>query len=55
MEEISKKQKKIRFSGNDAPNQNGASERAIKMVATLESIMFIYPVLRSPKDKLSND
>ena len=36
MEELLKKQKKIRFSGASASHQNGAAERAIKTVVNME-------------------
>ena len=37
MEELLKKQQKIRFSGASASHQNGAAERSIKTVITMES------------------
>ena len=41
MEELLKKQQKIRFSGAGASHQNGAAERAIKMVATKARTMLV--------------
>ena len=50
-----KKQKMIRFSGYGTVHQNGASERAIKMLGTIESTMLMHAALRCPKDKFSTD
>ena len=55
MEELLKKYQKIRFSGAGASHQNGASERAIKTVGTMESTMLMHAALRCPEDTLSND
>ena len=41
MGELLKKQQKIRFSGAGASHQNGAAERAIKTVVTMERTMQI--------------
>ena len=50
MEELLKKHKKIRFSGAGASHQNGAAERAIKMVVTMARTMLMHSVLRCPED-----
>ena len=55
MEELLKKQKKIRFSGAGASHQNGAAERAIKMVVTMARTMLMNAALRCPEDTLSTD
>ena len=55
MEEMLKKQKTIRFSWSGASHKNGAEERAIKMLVTMENTMLMYAVLRLPKDILYND
>ena len=55
MEELLKKQKNIRFSGAGASYQNGASERAIKTVVTMERTMFMHAVLICPDATLSTD
>ena len=41
MEELLKKQKKIRFSGTITSHQNGAAERAIKTVVNMESVILM--------------
>ena len=41
MEELLKKQKNIRFSGDGTSHQNGAAERAIKTVVTMERNMLM--------------
>ena len=53
MEELLKKQQKIRFSGADTSNKNGAAERAIDMVVTMERTMLMHAALRCPEDTLS--
>ena len=53
MEELLKNQKKIRFSGAGASHQNRAEDRAIKILVTMEMIMFMHTELRSPEDTLS--
>ena len=55
MEELLKKQQKIRFSGAGASHQNGAAERAIKTVVTMERTMLMHAELRCPEDTLSTD
>ena len=55
MEELLKKQKNVRFSGAGASNQNGATERAIKMVVTMERTMLIYAEIRCPHDTFYTD
>ena len=55
MEELLKKQKKIRFSGAGASHQNGAADRAIKTVVTMARTMLIHAALRFPEDTLSTD
>ena len=55
MEELLKKQQKIRFSGAGASHQNGAAERAIKTVVTMARTMLMHAALRCPEDTLSTD
>ena len=55
MEEMLKNQQKIRFSGSGDSHQNGAAERAIKMVFTMTRTMLMHAVLRYPEDTLSTD
>ena len=55
MEELSKKQQKIRFSGAGTSHQNRSAERAIKTVVTMERTRLIHAVLRCPEDTLSTD
>ena len=55
MEELLKKQQKIRFSGAGASHQNGAAERAIRAVFTISRTMWMHPLLRCPEDTLSTD
>ena len=55
MEELLKKQQKIRFSGAGASHQNGAAERSIKTVVTMASTMLMQADLRCPEDTLSTD
>ena len=55
MEELSKNQQKIRFSGAGASHQNGAAEHAIKTVVTIERTRLIHAALRCPEDTLSTD
>ena len=50
MEELLKKQQNIRFSGDGASHQNGAAERAIKTVVTMERNMLIHAALRCTED-----
>ena len=55
MEELLKKQQKIGFSGAGTSNQNGAAERTIKTVVTMEMTMLMHAALRCPEDTLSTD
>ena len=55
MEELLKKQQKIRFSGAGASHKNGAAERAIKEVVTMARTMLMHAALRCPEDTLSTD
>ena len=55
MEEILKKQQKIRFSGAGASHKNGAAERAIKMVVTMTSTMLMHAALICTEDIFSTD
>ena len=55
MEELFKKQKHIRFSGAGASQKNGASERAIKTVVTMERTALMQAELRCPEDTLYTD
>ena len=55
MEELLKKQQKVRFSGAGASHQNGAAEGAIKTVVTMTRTMVMHNALRCPEDTLSTD
>ena len=55
MEELFKKQQKIRFSGAGASHQTGAAERSIKMVVTMARNMLMHTSLKCPEDTLSTD
>ena len=55
MEDLLKKQQNIRFSGADTSYQNGAAERAIKMVVTMARNMLMYAMLRCPEETFSTD
>ena len=55
MEELFKKQQKIRFSRAGASHQNGEAERSIKTVVTMESTMSMHNALRCPEDTFSTD
>ena len=46
MEELLKKQQKIRLSGAGASHQNGSAERATKTVVTMERTMLMHDALR---------
>ena len=52
MEDLSKNQQKINFSGAGASYQNGEAERAIKTVVTMARTMFIHAALICPEDTL---
>ena len=55
MEDMFKKQQKIRFSGCGASYQNVAAERDIKTVVAMERTMLIHASLIFPEDTLSTD
>ena len=55
MEELLKKQQKIRFNGAGASHKNGAAERAIKTVVTMSRTMVMHAALRCPEDTFSTD
>ena len=55
MEELLKKQKKIRFSGARASHQNGAAERGIKTAVTMESAICMQAWMICHKDTLFID
>ena len=55
MNEMLKKQQKIRFSGAGASDQNGAAERAIKTLVAMARTMLMYDTLRCPEDTFSTD
>ena len=55
LEELLKKQQKIRFSGAGASHQNGAAERAIKTVVTMARTMLMHAAIRCPEDTFSTD
>ena len=50
MEELLKKQQKIRFCGDGASHQNVSSERAIKTLFTMEMTMLMHAALRCPEE-----
>ena len=55
MEDLSKKQQKISFSGDGASHQNGSEERAIKTLVTMARSMLMHAALRCTEDTLSTD
>ena len=55
MKELLKNQQKIRFSGASASHQNGVSERAIKTVVNMESVILMQAWMICHKDTLSID
>ena len=56
MEELLKKQQKLRFSGSGASHQNGAgSERAINTVVNMASSILMQAWIICQKDTLSID
>ena len=55
MEELLKKQKKIRFSEAGASHKNGSAERAIKTVVNMESAILMQAWMICHKDILSID
>ena len=55
MEELLKKQQKIRFSGAGALHQSGAAKRAIKTVVSMARTMLMHDALRCPEDTFSTD
>ena len=55
IEELLKKQQKIRFTGASASHQNGEAECAIKTVVTMARTMLMHAALRCPEDTLSTD
>ena len=54
MEEMLKKQPKTNFSGPGPSHQNGAAERTINTVVTIEINMLIHAALRCTKYTLFN-
>ena len=55
IEDILKKQKKVRFSEAGASHQNGESEHVIKVLVTIASIMFMHYALKFTENILSTD
>ena len=55
MEDMLKKQKNIRFIVAGASHQNGAAERGIKTLVTMEKTMFMHAALICPEDTISTD
>ena len=55
MEEMFKKNKKIRFSGSGASHQNRVAGSAIKTLVTTERTTLMNAVLGCPEKKLSTD
>ena len=55
MEEPLKKHQNIRFSGASTSDQNGAANRTIKTVVTMESAILIQAWMICHKDTLSID
>ena len=50
IDNLLKKEQKIRFSGAGASHQNRVKELTIKMVVTMVRTMFMQAALRYPKD-----
>ena len=48
MEKLSKNKQEIRFSGAGASHQNGAAERAIKILVTITRTMLMHTELGCP-------
>ena len=55
MKDMLKKHQKIRFSGASASHQNGASERAIKTLVNMASVILMQDWMICHKDTLSID
>ena len=55
MEDIFKKQQKIKFRGDGTSNQNRMEERTINMVVTMTGAIFMHAALICHKDTLSTD
>ena len=55
MEELLKKQQKIRFSEAGVSHQNGLAERAIKTVVTMSRTMLMHAALRCPEYTFSTN
>ena len=55
MEELMKKQKNIKFSGDGVSHQNGSSEQAIKTMVNMASSILMQAWMICHKDKLSID
>ena len=55
MEEMLKKQQKIRFSGAGASHQNGAAERASKTVVTMTRTTLMRAALKYYEDTFYTD
>ena len=55
MEELLKKQQKIRFSGSGASHQNGAAECTVNAVVTMPRTILIHVTLRYPENTFSTD
>ena len=55
MEELLKKQQRIRFSGPGASHQNGEAQRAIKMLVTMARTMLMHAALRCTEETFSTN
>ena len=55
MEEMLKKQQKIKFSGEGASRQIVAAERAIKTAVTMARTMLMHAAIICPEDTLTTD
>ena len=55
MEELLKKQKKIRFIGTGTSHQNWASESTVKVVVTMKRTTLVHATLRCTEETMSND
>ena len=55
MEELLKKQQKIRFIGSGASHQNGSAERSIKTLVTMTSTILMNNSLRRPEETWYTD
>ena len=55
MEELLKKQQKIRFIGDCSSHRNGSAERAIKTLVAMARTILMHASFRCPQDTFSTD